>query len=196
MEPVAVALRRTCSGPPPGTTHQQRPVVTSSVEPGYDRRLLLLATMFGMAAIVALPLTAAASPAVAAVLSLATPVVLLLSGRLRGNRGLVIAGGALLGLLIALLGADLMGLSLGPLAGVVVLVVLAGPVVAVVAVGLPLREVDLAAGGAFLISASIAVISGFAAAGNNGATGLILGVALVGFAAVAFRLGQTADRSR
>lgn len=166
--------------------------------PGHtdDRRLLLLATVFGLAAVVALPLTAAAGPAVAAALSLATPVVLLLAGVLRGQRWLLLAGGVLLVVLVGILGADLAGLSVGPIAGLVVAVVLAGPVVAVVAVGLPLREADLVAGGAFLISATIAVISGFAAAGATGATGLIIGVALVGFATVAFRLGQVEDRPR
>ena len=165
--------------------------------PGHaeDRRLLLVASVFGLAAVVALPLTAAAGPAVAAVLSLATPVVLLLSGILRGQRWLLLAGGVLLVLLVGILGADLAGVSVGPIAVLVVAVVLAGPVVAVVAVGLPLREADMVAGGAFLISATIAVISGFAAAGAAGATSLIVGVALVGFTIVALRLGRRTPAS-
>ncbi|MFO7961261.1 MAG: hypothetical protein R6U94_09970 [Nitriliruptoraceae bacterium] len=166
--------------------------MTSPAGPEYDHRVLLLATAVAMAAIVALPLTAAADPAVAAALSLATPVVLLLAGRLRGQRWMVLVGTALLVALAGLLAADLAGVGIGPLAGLVVAVVLVGPVVAVLAVGLPLREVDMVAGGAFLITATIAVISGFAAAGTTGATALILGVALVGFTAVAFRLGRTA----
>ena len=155
-----------------------------------DRRLLLVASVFGLLAVIALPLTAAAGPAVAAVLSLATPIVLLLAGVLRGQQWLLTAGGVLLVVLLGILGADLAGVGVGPIAGLVVAVVLAGPVVAVVAVGLPLRETDLVAGGAFLISATIAVISGFAAAGAAGATSLIVGVALVGFTIVALRLGR------
>ncbi len=164
--------------------------MTEGPAPSQDRRLLLVATVFGLAAVVALPLTAATGPAIAALLSPATGVVLLLSGLLRGQQWLVTSGAVLLVLLLGILGADLVGVSVGPVAGLVVAVVLAGPVVAVVAVGLPLRERDLVAGGAFLISATIAVISGFAAAGAAGATSLIVGVALAGFTIVAFRLGR------
>jgi hypothetical protein len=69
-------------------------------------------------------------------------------------------------------------------------VLLAGPAVAAVAIGLPLRETDLLAGAAFLGGGTIVVVAGFLAAATAGATSLVLGVGLVSFATVAYRIGR------
>lgn len=161
-----------------------------------QRRLLLSMAALGLAAIIALPLSVTEARRLAPILVFATPVLLVLHGRLQDRPWEVRVGAGLLLALLVLVLLPPMGVDPGPVAILAPAVLLAGPVVAVVTVGLPLREVDLAAGGAFLISATIAVISGFAAAGTTGASGLILGVALVGFTAVAFRLGKVEDSSR
>jgi hypothetical protein len=75
-------------------------------------------------------------------------------------------------------------------------VLLAGPVVSVVAIGMPLREADLVAGAAFLGGGTIAVIAGFATASVAGATSLVLGVGLVSLAAVAYRIGRREEPSQ
>jgi len=155
-----------------------------------DRRLLLAGALFGMLAIMALPLTQTAGAAVAVPLVFATPVVLVLSGAMRGSRPLLGVGAGIALVLLALLVLTEAGVSVGGAGVVAPLVLLAGPVVAAVAIGMPLRQADLVAGGAFLAGGTIAVIAGFAAASVAGATSLVLGVGLVSFATVAYRIGR------
>jgi hypothetical protein len=155
-----------------------------------DRRLLLAGALFGMLAIIALPLTQTAGPEVAVPLVFATPIVLVLAGAMRRSRPLLMIGAGVAVVLLGLLALSATGTSVGPVGVLAPLVLLAGPVVAVVAVGLPLRETDLIAGAAFLGGGTIAVIAGFLAAATAGATSLVLGVGLVSFAAVAYRIGR------
>lgn len=150
--------------------------------------LLLAATVFGMAAIIALPLSATDGGWLAPVLVFATPVVLVLAGRMRGQPGLVIAGAVLALVLLALAILARSDIDVGVIASLAPLVLLAGPVVAAIAVGLPLRERDLVAAGGFLLSGTIAVIAGFAAAATPGAALLVVGVGLIGCVVVAVRL--------
>lgn|GEM_PF-2217152 len=150
--------------------------------------LLLAATVFGMAAIIALPLSATAGAWSAPLLVFATPIVLLLAGRMRAQRGLVIAGAVLAVLLLVIAILTRVGVDVGAVANLAPFVLLVGPVVAVIAVGLPLRDRDLVAAAGFLLSGTIAVIAGFAAAGTPGAALLVLAVGLVGCAIVAVRL--------
>lgn len=155
-----------------------------------DPRLLLAGAAFGMLAILALPLTQTMGAGVAPTLVFATPIVLVLAGAMRRSRPVLLAGAAIalvLGILLALAAA---GVTVGPVGWLAPLVLLAGPVVAVVAIGLPLRETDLIAGAAFLAGGTIAVIAGFLAASTAGATSLVLGVGLVSFATVAYRIGR------
>jgi hypothetical protein len=155
-----------------------------------DRRLLLAGALFGMLAIVALPLTQTAGAQVAVPLVFATPIVLVLSGAMRRSRPLLGVGAAIALVLLGLLALTATGTSVGPVGVIAPLVLLAGPAVAAVAIGLPLRETDLVAGAAFLGGGTIAVIAGFAAASVAGATSLVLGVGLVSFATVTYRIGR------
>jgi hypothetical protein len=116
--------------------------------------------------------------------------VLVLAGAMRRTPMLLWGGAGLALVLLALLVLTWSGIGVGPVGGIAPLVLLAGPAVAVVAVGLPLRQTDLVAGAAFLGGGTIAVIAGFAAAAVDGATSLVLGVGLVSFAAVAYRTGR------
>lgn len=141
-----------------------------------------------MAAIVALPLSATAGAWVVPLLVFATPVVLVLAGRMRAQPGLVAAGAALAVLLLAIALLTRSGIEVGVIANLGPFVLLVGPVVAVIAVGLPLRERDLVAAAGFLLSGTIAVIAGFAVAGTPGAAALVVGVGLLGCAIVAVRL--------
>ena len=157
-----------------------------------QRRLLLPAALFGMTAIVALPLSATPAGRTAPLLVFATPITLVLIGMLRRQRALIATGAGVALVLLALAVLRSAGLEVGVLGNLAPLVLLVGPVVAVIAVGLPLRELDLVAAGGFLISGTIAVIAGFAAAQTSGAAGLIVGVGLIGFTIVVARLGQRA----
>lgn len=155
---------------------------------GPPARLLLPATVFGMTAIIALPLSATAGAWLVPLLVFATPIVLVLAGRMRAQPGLVAAGAVLALLLIAIALLPRVGVEVGAIANLAPFVLLVGPVVAVIAVGLPLRDRDLIAAAGFLLSGTIAVIAGFAAAGTPGAAALVVGVGLVGCAIVAVRL--------
>ncbi|MFO7961522.1 MAG: hypothetical protein R6U94_11305 [Nitriliruptoraceae bacterium] len=155
---------------------------------GPPARLLLPATVFGMAAIVALPLSATPGAWVVPLLVFATPVVLVLAGRMRAQPGLVAAGAVLAVLLLGIALLTRSGIEVGVIANLAPFVLLVGPVVAVIAVGLPLRERDLVAAAGFLLSGTIAVIAGFAVAGTPGAAALVVGVGLLGCAIVAVRL--------
>lgn len=162
----------------------------------HERRLLLPASLFGMAAILALPLSATPAGWLAPVLVFATPITLVLVGMLHRHRGVVVAGAALAVALLVLAVATVSGTDAGVVGNLAPLVLLIGPVVAVIAVGRPLREIDVVAAAGFLISATIAVIAGFAAAQVPGAAGLVLGVGLLGFAIVAARLGRRAPSTQ
>ncbi len=161
---------------------------TTEREP--DPRLLLAGALFGMLAIVALPLTQTAGAAVAIPLVFATPIVLVLAGAMRRSPTLLWIGAGLAVVLLGLLALTRAGVGVGPVGTLAPLVLLAGPAVAVIAIGLPLRQADLVAGAAFLGGGTIAVIAGFAAAAVAGATSLVLGVGLVSFATVAYRIGR------
>ena len=147
-----------------------------------DRRLLLLASLAGMGAVITLPLSAVA-PAAVVPLVFSLPLLLLIVARMRALTWLSTAAIVLL-VLVAL------GVAPGPAVFDLVpaAVVLIGPIVTVVAVGAPLRDVDVPAAGGFLVSATIAVIAGFASRGLAGATWLIVGVAAAGLAVVGSRL--------
>ena len=162
----------------------------------HERRLLLPASLFGMAAILALPLSATPAGWLAPVLVFATPITLVLVGMLHRHRGVVVTGAALAVALLALAVATVSGTDAGVVGNLAPLVLLIGPVVAVIAVGRPLREIDVVAAAGFLISATIAVIAGFAAAQIPGAAGLVLGVGLLGFAIVAARIGRRAPSTQ
>ena len=155
---------------------------------GPPTRLLLPAAVFGMAAIIALPLSATAGAWLAPLLVFATPIVLILAGRMRAQPGLVASGAVLALLLVAIALLPRLGIELGVVANLAPFVLLIGPIVAVIAVGLPLRDRDLIAAAGFLLSGTIAVIAGFAVAGTPGAATLVVGVGLFGCATVAVRL--------
>ncbi|MFU8839885.1 MAG: hypothetical protein ACNA8R_04100 [Nitriliruptoraceae bacterium] len=155
-----------------------------------DRRLLLTGALFGMLAIIALPLTQTAGVAVAIPLVFATPIVLVLAGAMRRSPALLWVGAGLAAVLLTLLALTWFGVGVGPVGTLAPLVLLAGPAIAVIAIGLPLRHADLVAGAAFLGGGTIAVIAGFAAATVAGATSLVVGVGLVSFATVAYRIGR------
>lgn len=148
----------------------------------HDRRMLLLASLAGLGAVITLPLSAVA-PAAVVPLVFSLPLLLVVVARMRDLTWLFAAA---LGLMVLLV----LGVAPGPalLNVVPTAVVLIGPIVAVVVVGAPLREVDVPAAGGFLISATIAVIAGFASRGLAGAAWLIVGVAAIGLAVVGFRL--------
>lgn len=160
------------------------PLIDESGHPArhYGRRLLLAATVAGMAAIVALPLSLMA-PRSVAVSIFATPLVLALVARLRGLPWLLNVAFVLL----ALVGAALF-LQFEPLSILAVIVLFAGPLVGVVAVGLPLREVDIVAAGAFLLTGTVAVVAGFATVEVAGSALLVVGIATLGVIVVAARL--------
>lgn len=149
----------------------------------YDRRLLLLASLAGMGAVVVLPLSAVA-PAAVVPLVFSLPLLLAVVARMRAMPWLLNVAFVLLALT---------ALGVAPVAGVLnvvpAAVILIGPIVAVVVVGAPLREVDVIAAAGFLLSGTVAVIGGFAAGGLPGAGWLVAGVSLVGLAVVGARLG-------
>jgi hypothetical protein len=153
-----------------------RPTVT------HDPRLLLLASLAGMGAVIVLPLSAVAPVAVLP-LVFSLPLLLAVVARMRGLNWLRNTAIVLL---------ILVGLALVPgydvLNVVPAAVVLIGPIVAVVLVGAPLRDVDVAAAAGFLISGTIAVIAGFATRGVPGSAWLVVGVAALGLVVVGVRL--------
>ena len=161
----------------------------------HERRLLLPASLFGMAAILALPLSATPAGWLAPVLVFATPITLVLIGMLHRHRGVILTGAVLAVVLLLLALATVLGVETGALGNLAPLVLLVGPVVAVIAVGRPLRDVDVVAAAGFLLSATIGVIAGFAAAQTPGAVGLVLAMGLVGVAIVAVRIGRRARMS-
>jgi hypothetical protein len=160
--------------------------VRTERDPGYDRRLLMLAAAAGMSSIVALPLSANPTTAGLAVpLVFSLPLTLAVVGRMRGLPWMTWTAFVLL----VLLGSVLI-LRIEPLAFLGVGALLLGPLVAVVAVGMPLRETDMVAAAGFLIGGTIAVVVGFATVDLAGSPGLVLGMALVGVTIVVFRLGR------
>jgi hypothetical protein len=156
----------------------------------YDRRLLLLASLAGMGAVIVLPLSAVA-PAAVVPLVFSLPLLLGVIARMRALPWLLNVASVLL-VLTALGVAPVLGvLNVVPAA-----VILVGPIVAVVVVGAPLREVDVVAAGGFLLSGTIAVIGGFAAGALPGAAWLVVGVALIGLVVVGVRLDPRGNPDR
>lgn len=123
-----------------------------------EPQLLMVAAVAGMVSIIALPLTLVA-PA-SALLVFAVPFTLAVAGRVRGRPWLINTAFVLVALV-----SGVILFRIGPLGFVPAIVLFAGPVVAAIAVGPLLREVDNVAAAAFLLGGSIAVIAGFASAG-------------------------------
>ena len=151
-------------------------------------RLLLVAVALGLAAIIALPLSASAAPQFAAALVFATPLLLLTLGRLNGQRWLSRIGAVLTALLVVVVVAGVAGANLPGGQFFAVAVLFAGPVVAAVGVGVALRDRDLAASAAFLLSATIAVMFGFIGANLPWAGGIVIGIVVAGWLLVKRRL--------
>jgi len=148
----------------------------------HDLRLLLLASLAGMGAVIVLPLSAV-TPVAVVPLVFSLPLLLAVVARMRAMPWLL--NTALVLLVLTALGVAPV---LGVLNVVPAAVILIGPIVAVVVVGAPLREVDVPAAAGFLLSGTIAVIGGFAAGGVPGAGWLVGGVAVAGLAVVGARL--------
>lgn len=165
-------------------------------QPRRDTRWLVAATWVGMLAIVALPLSAVVLPEAGdlvgrvgvSILSFATPTTFLVAGRLRRKAWMMSLGGTLAIVLVPIV-------LLGVATGIALLSIFVGPVVAAVAVGLPLRETDVVAAAGFLGGGTIAVIGGFAAAvaGPAGAAGVVLVAGGVGAAVATTRLDRTVE---
>ncbi|MCC5949782.1 MAG: hypothetical protein JJT89_15120 [Nitriliruptoraceae bacterium] len=151
--------------------------------PTLDRRTLLLGSIAGMGAMIALPMTAIA-PRAAIVLVFSLPLLLAVIARGTGRNGLMIGAFVLL-LALSLTFLDVPGTAL-----IATIVVLIGPIVAVILVGAPLRQVDVIAAAGFLGAGTIAIIAGFAAAELDGAAALVVGVGLAGIAVVLYRIGR------
>lgn len=135
----------------------------------------------GMLAIIALPLSAS-TPAAAA-LVFATPVLLAIVARVQGL-GWLRTVAFLLFVVLALA----MVLPWLPLSVIAVAVLFLGPAVAVVAVGAPLRDLDLGASGIFLGCGVIAVTAGFMTANLTGSPLLVIAVGTIGVFGVYRRL--------
>lgn len=152
------------------------------VDARHAPRLLLAAAIAGMAAIIALPMSALA-PAALPVLVFATPALLFVAAAVYGRSWLrPVAVGLAVALVVTLVA--------GILPIVPTAVVFLGPIAAVVLVGTPLREVDVVAAGSFLGAATVTVIGGFATRGMTGSVALVVLVAVAGLALVAARLGR------
>lgn len=151
--------------------------------PASDRALVLLAAVAGMGAIVALPLSVSAPGA--ALLVFSVPLLLAVMGRLRAQPMLV-AGAVVVMILVSsvvLLRIEALGL-------LAVIVLFAGPILAVILVGTLLRELDQVAAAAFLLGGTIAVVAGFTITGLDprGATVVVLLVATVSLGITAARV--------
>lgn len=155
----------------------------SHADARHDPRLLLRAAIAGMAAIVALPISALAPDALL-LLVFALPALLFVSATIYALAWLRPVAIGLTALLAVTLVAGI--LPIVPTA-----VVFLGPIAAVVLVGTPLREVDLIAAAGFLMSGTVTVIGGFATRGMAGALALVVVVALIGVAIVGVRLGRS-----
>lgn len=148
-----------------------------------DTRLLALATVAGMLAILALPLSATVWAT--GLLAFALPVTFVAAGRVRGTPWMVWVGAVLLVLVATAVLVP--GGGLGPIGALVLLI---GPVAAALLVGVPLRDHDPVAGGAFLVSGTIAIMGGFliAAADPLAAALVVTAIGGVGVAVVLVRL--------
>lgn len=153
-----------------------------------ETQLLLIAAALGLAAIIALPLSASAAPQFAAALVFATPLLMITLGRLNKQRWLSRVGIVLTVLLIVVVVSLILEIAVpgGQLLALAVL--FTGPVVAAVGVGVPLRERDVAASAAFLLSATIAVVFGFTGANTPGAGVLVIAIVAIGWLLVQWRL--------
>lgn len=154
-----------------------------------DRTLLLLTAVVGMAAIIALPLSVTA-PGLAVLLVFSVPLLLALAGKQRAQPMLIVIGGVLLLAVTAAIAVQSGIVTLVP-----VIALFAGPILAVLLVGIPLRTLDVPAAAAFLIGGTIAVVAGFATAGiDRGASAaMVIGVGVVALAITAARLRRLGD---
>lgn len=152
-----------------------------------DGRLIMLSTVAGMGAIIALPLSVSA-PGVSVLLVFSVPLMLAVVGRLRSQPALV--GSAVVVLLMV--GAAVL-LQVDALSLLAVVVLFAGPILAVILVGTLLRERDQVAAGAFLLGGTIAVVAGFTITGisRQGATVIVALVAFISLGLTASRLAKT-----
>jgi hypothetical protein len=160
--------------------------VADEVSEGYDPRLLGLAAVAGMASMAALPLSI--TPWGNVLLAFALPLTLALVGRMRARLWLINLGFVLLVLIGAIVVLQLEALGL-----VGALVLFVGPVVAAVLVGLPLREFDLVASGAYLMGGTIAIVAGFliTAIDPQAAAAVIVAVAITSSTVVVVRVRST-----
>jgi hypothetical protein len=149
----------------------------------HDLRLLRSAALAGLVAIAALPLSVTLPGG--RLLVFATPLCLGIVGRMHARPWLLNVAV----LLAVLVGAAVL-VDLPFVRAVAVGTILAGPILAVVAVGRPLRETDHLAAAAFLLGGTIAVIAGFsvAAVGRVEASSVVIGVVLGAAVVIGARL--------
>lgn len=154
--------------------------------PTMDRRLVMLAAVAGMGAITALPLSVSA-PGLSVLLVFSVPLLLGVVGRLRSQP--ILVGSAIV--VLVMVSAAIV-LQIDALAALAVIVLFAGPVLAVILVGVLLRELDQFAAVAFLVGGTIAVVAGFMITGlsRTGAAVVVVLVALVALGLTALRLGR------
>ena len=152
-----------------------------------EHRLLLLAAAAGMGAIIALPLSVSA-PGPSVLLVFAVPLMLALVGRIRAQPNLVVTA-----VIVLLMVASAVFLQNDLLSLLAVVVLFAGPILAVILVGTLLRDQDQVAAGAFLLGGTIAVVAGFTITGisRQGASLIVALVALVSLGITAGRLSRS-----
>jgi hypothetical protein len=142
------------------------------------------AAVAGMLTILALPI--ASRLAFGPLLVFALPLMLYAVGQARGRPWLLRAA-----VVTFLLAAAAIAFSIGVL-GLALLLV--GPIASVILVGQLLRELDLIATAAFLLTGTIVLIAGLAAAQQGAMPIVIGGAATTGLVVVAIRLRTTATR--
>lgn len=160
---------------------------------GEEFVLQAMAVFGGAGAVAALPLLAAVTqgqaPVQVIVLTFAFPLALVAIGRLQQRRHWQIAAGVIAALL-----AVLLAVQSGPTAFAVVLLLAIGAPLSLILVGKYLLDQDRIAGGAWLLSTSIALIAGFLAVANElaGTIGAVAFVIVLGCAFALQRLRYTA----
>lgn len=162
--------------------------MNTSAYPAEETKLLLIAAALGLAAIIALPLSASTAPQVAAGLVFATPLLLITLGRMRGQTWLLRLGVGVTVVLVGVVVTGVLGVGFAGTQLFAVAVLFAGPVVAAVGVGVALRNRDTGAYAAFLLSATIAVVFGFIGANTPGAGVLVVAIVVAGWLLTRMRL--------
>lgn len=148
---------------------------------GEELVLQAMAVFGGAGAVAALPLLAAVTqgqaPVQVMVLTFAFPLALVATGRLQQRRHWQVAAGVIAALL-----AVLLAVQSGPTAFGVVLLLAIGAPLSLILVGKYLLDADRIAGGAWLLSTSIALIAGFLAVANEltGTVGAVAAVIVIG----------------